>query len=188
MAELTCVRAQIREALQHPDHTIRKFLTALYDANDFVTLGDLEKITGFDRRFIGSTKGQITKRLLKVRGPLTNAENLLYKRNEGDVCLRPEFWTVIGEVLGRRQEVRVSGMKIVIRSVERTSADQATTVNFGIFGLTIDGRVLPVSVIVPGRSGNTLQAVQQGCDILQVQLTELARSAESLKEDLSQWD
>ena len=188
MTDQASARIQIREALQNPDVMITRFLTALYDANDFITSGDLEKITGYNRRFIGSTKGQITKRLLKVRGPLTNTENLLYKRDEGDFRLRPEFWTVIGEVLGKRQEIRVSGMKVAIESVSRTSVDYESIVTFEVFGLTTQNKVLEVSVTVPGRSGNTRQVVEQACDILHSQLTALAKSAESLKEDLSQWE
>ena len=188
MTDQASARIQIREALRGPDVTITRFLTALYDVNDFITSGDLEKAVGMDRRFIGSAKGQITKRLLKTEGPLTNAENLLEKRNEEDLRLRPEFWIVIGEVLGKGQEVRVSGMKVEILSVQRTSADNRTIVRFHIYGLAIDNRVLPVSVSVPGRSGNTRQSVEQGCRILQAQLTELTRSVESLTEDLSQWE
>ena len=181
-------QTQIREALQNPEPIVRRFLTALYEANDFVTRGDLEKATGLSSRFISSAKTSITKRLLKAPGPPLYADNLFYHNGNGDLRLRPELWAVIGEVLGKRQEVRVSGMKIEIESVSRISVDQISTVTFQVFGLATQNKVLEVSVTVLGRSGNIRQVVEQACDILHSQLTGLASSAESLKEDLSQWE
>ena len=52
MTEQAKIRAKIKEALQDPDLTMRQFLTALYEANDFVTGSDLEKTAGLSSRYI----------------------------------------------------------------------------------------------------------------------------------------
>lgn len=182
------VKAKVREALQNPDLSIRSFLTALHDANDFITRSDLEKDSGLGGRYIAAVKSNITKRLTKTPGPPLSADDLFYQNGRGDLRLRPELWTVVGEVLGRRKEISVTGTKVAIRSVSRTSIDRGSIVNFEIDGIANSGTRIAVSVSVPDRSGNTRQSVERACDILRARLTALAKSAESLKENLSQWD
>ena len=69
----------------------------------------------------------------------------------------------------------MSGMKVEVESVSRISVDQISTVTFQVYGLATHDRELRVAVTVPGRSGNTRQAVETACDILHTQLTGLAK-------------
>ncbi len=179
---------KIRRALRNPGRDVKMFLTVLYEANNFVSRGDLDKASRRDGYFIGPTKSMITRMLGKMPGLPVSADDLFYRDGSGGLRLRPEFWTVIGEVLGKRQEVRVSGMKVTVASVIRSAVDRGSTVNFEIYGLAMNDRGFSISVSVPPRSGNTRQSVEQACDILHARLLELAKSAESLKEDLSQWE
>lgn len=188
MTEQAKIDAKIKQALENPEEPVRRLLTALYESNNFVSRSDLEEAVGYGSGYIGSIKTKITRALAKVPGEPTYADYLFHLNGAGDLRLRPDLWNVVGEILGKREEIRVTGMKVTVASVSRTSVDHNSIVTFEVFGLVTQNKALEASVTVPGRSGNTRQVVEQACDVLLARLTSLTTSVESLKEDLSQWE
>lgn len=188
MSETTTTKEILKEILKDLEPPLKSFLTELYEANNFVTYDTFEKKAGLNRRQIAAVKSILTKRFTKIPGSTLYADQLFYRNYRGDHRLRPDLWTVVGEILGKQEKERMSNMRVTIASVRRQAIDQQSIVNFEISGITTPGTTIPIAVTVPARSGNTQQAVERACDKLRAQLVALAESAEYLKENLSQWE
>lgn len=178
----------VRRALEKPTPNIRKLLDVLWKDKEFVSASTIGQRTGMKKAGINATFASISRNLRRQTG---------FKEFGRDICdeidgeryrLRDDLRSVVGEILGEKREVRVSGMKISIASVSRTSVDHSSVIYFEVKGLDTGDIDPVVSVTVPARSGNTRQVVERGCDVLLAQLNGLVQSLESTRENLSHWE
>lgn len=180
----------VRRALSNPSPGIKKFLTALLEADDYVHQVNVQDSAGLDKAQISHVFAGITKRLRKHTDQAVTGRDICDFHESHGIRLRPDLRRVLGEVVGIENTGigeptgPVGSVGVEIFSVKPGVG--LVTVEFRLSGLQADERDVFVSIPVRSRGHKIPESVGEACAVFRKKAELLEKALATL--DLSRWE